>query len=62
MRLSTVNISKMATDRVNIIIAINYEVIYGLLIGIFGFDHAHFKNQGQGCAHIDSEYLKKDDM
>ena len=37
MNIASVKISKMVTDGGNIIIAIKYEVAYGLLISIFRF-------------------------
>ena len=37
LHISTANISKIMTDEAKII-AIKYEVAYGLLIGIFRFD------------------------
>ena len=48
-------ISKMVTVRKNIIIAIKYEVTYGLLISIFRFDLGSFERSSwpwEGCHHI----------
>ena len=42
MHILTVDISKMVTDRVNITIAIKYEVTHRLLINIFRFDRDQF--------------------
>ena len=38
MHILTANILKMVKDKAKITIAIKYEIIYGLLIGIFAFD------------------------
>ena len=40
MYTSTVNISKMVTDRANITIDIEYEVAYGLSISIFNLAYS----------------------
>ena len=39
MHISTANISKMVTDKVNIAISIKNRVTYGFWISIFRFGH-----------------------
>ena len=58
IHISTVNISKMVSNRTNITIAMKYEVTNGLSIGIFRFILAHCKGQGQGRAHFDGHMSK----
>ena len=53
--ISTVNISKMLTDTVNTIVAVEYDVAMGLQVVYLDLILIYFK--GQGHAHFDCEYL-----
>ena len=58
MHIPNANILEMVKDKAKITIAIKYEIIYGLSIGILVLS----KDQGQGHVHFDDIYFENGEL